>query len=128
MATLTPILTGGNGIPTYNVGIAETHSWIPVANDQNRAMYARATYAVNSGQGQTVTSNVVSVSASSVGVIPIGSKGWVFKVLTGTGTLNTGGGAITLSAGFSDSDLNTLTNTISYSTGSNSTAYVRYNS
>jgi len=46
-AILTPILTGGNGKPTYNLGIAETYSWIPIQNDQNRPMYARANYITN---------------------------------------------------------------------------------
>ena len=46
-AILTPILTGGNGTPTYNLGIAETYSWIPIQNDQNRPLYARANYITN---------------------------------------------------------------------------------
>jgi hypothetical protein len=46
-ALLTPILTGGDGTPTYNLGIAETYSWIPIQNDQNRPMYARANYITN---------------------------------------------------------------------------------
>lgn len=49
MAILTPVLTGGNGTPTYNLGIAETYSWIPINNDQNRPMYARAGYITNLG-------------------------------------------------------------------------------
>lgn len=47
MAVLTPVLTGGNGTPTYNLGMAETYSWIPIKNDQNRPMYARAGYITN---------------------------------------------------------------------------------
>ena len=47
MAVLTPVLTGGNGIPTYNLGMAETYSWIPIKNDQSRPMYARAGYITN---------------------------------------------------------------------------------
>jgi len=47
MAVLTPVLTGGNGQPTYNLGMAETYSWIPIKNDQNRQMYARAGYITN---------------------------------------------------------------------------------
>jgi hypothetical protein len=46
-AILTPVLTGGNGKPTYNLGIAETYSWIPIENDQNRPMFARANYITN---------------------------------------------------------------------------------
>lgn len=47
MAILTPILTGGDGKPTYNLGIAETYSWVPIQNDQNRPMFARAGYITN---------------------------------------------------------------------------------
>lgn len=46
-AVLTPILTGGDGKPTYNLGMAETYSWIPIQNDQNRPLYARANYITN---------------------------------------------------------------------------------
>ena len=53
MATLNPILTATPGNPlTYNVGMAETFSWIPVENDADRPIYARATYTINAaGQG-----------------------------------------------------------------------------
>ena len=48
MATLNPILTATPGNPlTYNVGMAETFSWIPVENDADRPIYARASYLVN---------------------------------------------------------------------------------
>jgi hypothetical protein len=59
MATLVPILTGGDGTPKYNLGIAETYSWIPIANDQNRPMFARANYITN------LTDLTVSISAGS---------------------------------------------------------------
>ena len=62
MAVLTPVLTGGNGIPTYNVGIAETYSWIPIQNDQNRPMYARAGYITNLKDLQ------ISLSASNLNI------------------------------------------------------------
>jgi len=51
MALLTPILSGGNGTPTYNVGMADTWSWVPIQNDQNRNFFARAVYVVNSSSG-----------------------------------------------------------------------------
>jgi hypothetical protein len=59
MATLIPILTGGDGTPRYNLGIAETYSWIPIANDQNRPMFARANYITN------LSDLTVSISAGS---------------------------------------------------------------
>lgn len=62
MAVLTPVLTGGNGIPTYNLGIAETYSWIPILNDQNRPMYARAGYITNLKDLQ------ISLSASNLNI------------------------------------------------------------
>lgn len=33
--------------PTYSVGIAETYSWVPIDNDIERPLYARATYVTN---------------------------------------------------------------------------------
>ena len=48
MATLTPILTGTPGHPpSYNVGMAETFSWVPIDNDVNRPLFARASYITN---------------------------------------------------------------------------------
>ena len=62
MAVLTPVLTGGNGIPTYNIGMAETYSWIPIRNDQNRQMYARANYVTNFSDLQ------ITLSASNLNI------------------------------------------------------------
>jgi hypothetical protein len=59
---LTPILTGGNGTPTYNFGIAETYSWIPVQNNVNRPLYARANYIVN------LSDLSISLSASDINI------------------------------------------------------------
>jgi len=33
--------------PTYSVGIAETFSWVPIENNAERPLYARATYVTN---------------------------------------------------------------------------------
>jgi hypothetical protein len=64
MATLTPILTATPGNPlTYNVGMAETFSWIPVENDADRPIYARATYITN------VDDIKIQLSASSINVM-----------------------------------------------------------
>ena len=49
MASLTPILTATpSAPPTYNVGMAETFSWVPVEG-AGRPLYARAMYLANPG-------------------------------------------------------------------------------
>jgi hypothetical protein len=46
-STFTPILTATPGAPpTYNVGMAETFSWIPIEG-AGRPIYARASYIAN---------------------------------------------------------------------------------
>jgi hypothetical protein len=62
MANLLPILTGGNGTPTYNLGMAETYSWVPVQNDQNRPLFAQAGYIVN------LSDLSISLSASDINI------------------------------------------------------------
>ena len=53
MATLTPIISSTPGSPpTYNFGIAETFSWIPVENDIGRPLFAKATFSVNRSDNQ----------------------------------------------------------------------------
>ena len=50
MATFNAILSGEPGeMPSYNVGMAETFSWVPIENDVNRPLFARATYITNAG-------------------------------------------------------------------------------
>lgn len=41
---LTPILSGA---APYNFGVAETYSYVPIANDQGRTLFAKATYITN---------------------------------------------------------------------------------
>ena len=61
MATLTPIITGTPGEPpSYNVGMAETFSWIPIENDANRPLFARAGYITN------LSDITVSLSTSDI--------------------------------------------------------------
>ena len=63
MATLTPIITGTPGNPpSYNVGMAETFSWIPVENDANRPLFARAGYITN------LKDLSISLSASDINI------------------------------------------------------------
>jgi hypothetical protein len=48
---MTPLLTATPSVPpTYNVGMAETFSWIPV-DGAGRPLYAQAVYLVNGGVG-----------------------------------------------------------------------------
>lgn len=66
MATLTPILTGTPGQPpTYNVGMAETFSWIPVENDANRPLFARAGYITNLSD-LTITLSAAGVTIGAI--------------------------------------------------------------
>lgn len=61
--TLVPILTGTPGNPpSYNVGMAETFSWIPVDNDRDRPLFARAGYITN------LKDISISLSASNVNI------------------------------------------------------------
>ena len=61
MATLVPILTSTPGNPpTYNVGMAETFSWIPIDNDAGRPIYARATYLANASD-ISITAGAISL-------------------------------------------------------------------
>lgn len=57
---LTPVLTATpSAPPTYNVGMAETFSWVPVEG-ANRPLYARATYLANASD--------ISLSAGSISI------------------------------------------------------------
>jgi hypothetical protein len=66
---LTPILTATAGTPqTYNVGIAETYSWVPIVGDAlGRPMYARASYITNFSD----MSIYLSASELSIGAVTI---------------------------------------------------------
>ena len=66
MATLTPIITGTPGQPpSYNVGMAETFSWIPVENDANRPLFARAGYITNLSD-LTITLSAAGVTIGAI--------------------------------------------------------------
>ena len=61
--TLNPIITGTPGYPpSYNVGMAETFSWIPIENDANRPLFARAGYITN------LKDLSISLSASDINI------------------------------------------------------------
>ena len=70
-----------------------------------------------------VTPNFISLGASTSGTIPINAKGWTVTILTGSATI----GGQNVLAGFSDEDKNSPLAAIIISTGSSSSAYIRYN-
>jgi hypothetical protein len=93
--TLNPIVTGTPGQPpSYNVGMAETFSWVPVENNADRPLFARAGYITN------LKDLSISLSASDINIggveltdgvnnniratiVPLGgSNGNALKVLT----------------------------------------------
>jgi hypothetical protein len=59
MAVLVPQLSGAD---PYSFGVAETYSYIPIANDQGRPLYAKASYITN------LTDLVVSITAGNVDI------------------------------------------------------------
>jgi len=73
--------------------------------------------------GGSVTSHFQSLGASSSFNIPAGCKGWTVSFLSGTGTI----GGVAVSVGFSDSDTASPSAAITVTTGSDSSAYIRYN-
>lgn len=107
-----------------------TLSGLPLGTSTNAADGELAVKVIlvadNSANSTTdqVTPTFHSMGASATFSIPAGSKGWTVVFLNGTGTI--GGQAV--SAGFADSDTGTLAVAIALTTGSASSAYVRYNS
>ena len=68
MATLTPKLTATPSVPpTYNVGMAETFSWVPIEG-ADRPLFARAGYITN------LDDLTISLSAGSISVSDISIK------------------------------------------------------
>lgn len=63
MVTLNPILTTTPGQQlTYNVGMAETFSWVPIENNAGRPLFARAGYITN------LKDLSISLSASDINI------------------------------------------------------------
>ena len=96
MATLTPILTATpNTPPSYNPSMADTFSWIPVANDGGRPLYARATYLTNaSDMSVSLSANSLNINLEDVENLlkaQLGQSGFVFLTggQTATGTFTT---------------------------------------
>lgn len=123
---VTAIVAGGVGNNVATTDTSAHLSWgqTTLTGGVSGALLTSGAGGGSSPAGATVTIVSAAVGASGSGTIPIGAKGWTFTVLTGTATFN---GAASLPAGFSESDVNTLTAAIAYSTASASSAYVRYN-
>jgi hypothetical protein len=63
MVTLNPVLTTTPGtFSSYNVGMAETFSWIPIDNNIDRPLFARAGYITN------LKDLSISLSASDINI------------------------------------------------------------
>lgn len=139
MGDSNPIFTSGNAyLAVTNIagtaGQQMQFQGVPLGTSDGTATGALGVKVVGAGSGgainvssthQTVTPTAANMGASASVTIPAGSKGWTFTVLTGTGGV---GGTTLLPAGFSDSDTNTLAASLTVTTASASSAYVRYNS
>ena len=94
MATLVPQFSGHD---PYNFGIAETYSYIPIANDVNRPIYAKASYItnfedlavslstgdINIGSVHILdNTNGLTVSIANVGLGGVDSNKGAMRVLT----------------------------------------------
>tara|TARA_R110000868_G_scaffold55422_5_gene172228 strand:- start:1243 stop:1665 length:423 start_codon:yes stop_codon:yes gene_type:complete len=102
MATLSPLLTATPGTPpTYNVGMAETFSWIPVEG-AGRPLFARATYLTNASDIS------VSLSADNLNINLVDVETLMTVLTSHTQRIN----------GFIIPDYNRIANTY-YSTSNN---------
>jgi hypothetical protein len=94
MPTLVPQLSGAD---PYNFGVAETYSYIPIANDVNRPIFAKASYITNFDDLQislssgnldigsvhiTDENNGLSVSVADVGLIGLDAGKGALRVLS----------------------------------------------
>jgi hypothetical protein len=82
MASLTPTLTSTPGAaPNYNVGMAETFSWVPVEG-AGRPLFARATYMTNaSDMSVSLSANSLNINLEDVENLlkaQLGQSGFVF--------------------------------------------------
>lgn len=69
MLTLTPVISNTPASPpSYNSNIAETFSWIPIENNANRPLYARASYITN------LSDLSISLSAQSLNIGAVAIK------------------------------------------------------
>lgn len=122
MATLNPILTATPGNPlTYNVGMAETFSWIPVENDADRPIYARATYLTNASDIS------VSLSAGNINVSLDGVEASLDNIETLLDTLTSSSEQIKIDTSSSVTLLSELTSSNIHVAGFNIPPYDEIN-
>ena len=122
MATLNPILTATPGNPlTYNVGMAETFSWIPVENDADRPIYARATYLTNASDIS------VSLSAGNINVSLDGVEASLDNIETLLDTLTSSSEQIKIDTSSSVTSLSELTSSNIHVAGFNIPPYDEIN-
>lgn len=122
MATLNPILTATPGNPlTYNVGMAETFSWIPVENDADRPIYARATYLTNASDIS------ISLSAGNINVSLDGVEASLDNIETLLDTLTSSSEQIKIDTSSSVTLLSELTSSNIHVAGFNIPPYDEIN-
>jgi hypothetical protein len=107
MAILVPNLSPGSYDP-YNFGIAETYSYVPISNDQDRPLFAKASYITNFSDLN------ISLSASNVDIGSVhlldSVNGLYFSIAdVGLTGLDAGKGAIRVLSQDLDSDIDDIT-------------------
>lgn len=105
MPILVPQLSGAD---PYNFGVAETYSYIPIANDQNRPIFAKASYITNFDDlNISLSSGNLDIGSVHIQDFTNGLYASIANVgLTG---LDTGKGAIRVLSQDLDSDIDDIT-------------------
>jgi hypothetical protein len=93
MPVLVPNLSGSGDHNAYNFGMAETYSYIPIANDQNRPIFAKASYITN------FSDLAVSLSTGDLNIGAVHIQDWnngLYASIAdvGFGGLDSGKGAV----------------------------------
>ena len=104
MPTLTPILSA----VIFNSNVASNNSWINVSNDDNRPLFALATFNVNQDSSSELIADTVVHTANYTKIVTIAST--VFSGLTGSVSFSNGTlSAVTFPANFTiDSPITAL--------------------
>ncbi len=105
MPILVPQLSGAD---PYNFGVAETYSYVPIANDQGRPIYAKASYITNFDD-LTISLSASNVEIGSVHLLDQ-NNGLYFSIAdVGLTGLDAGKGAIRVLSQDLDSDIDDIT-------------------
>ena len=105
MATLVPQFSGHD---PYNFGIAETYSYIPIANDQNRPIYAKASYITNF-EDLAVSLSTGDINIGSVHILDNTNGLTVSIANVGLGGLDSNKGAMRVLTQDFESDVDDIT-------------------